>query len=287
MISTAATEGADAIILDLEDGCPIAEKETGRIFARDSILFLKENRIDVFVRVNSIETGLTQIDLQYIITSGLDGIVLAKTETEEDVRKTDQWIRQEEEKKGLVTGEITLIPLIETPMGLLNLQSIVGASSRIEAIGFGAGDFSREMGAGMGVTKLSPEEYFSMILFARSTIAVVARAHGIEAIDSPFFGLVIDLEGLKRESEKVRLLGFSGKQVIHPRHVTPVNEVFTPGKEEIDFARKVVMAYEEAKSKGLGATSLGGKMIDYGSYKRAKSLLAYFQLLEKKERKMD
>lgn len=124
-----------------------------------------------------------------------------------------------------------------------------------------------------------------MILFARSSIAVTARAFGIQAIDSPYFGLVIDLEGLRRESEKVRYLGFSGKQLIHPRHVAPVNEIFSPGKEEVEFAKKVVSAYEEARSKGLGATSLGGKMIDYGSYKRAESILNYVQLIEEKERK--
>ena len=285
MISTAVTEGADAIILDLEDGCPIAEKETGRIFARDSILWIKEYGIDVFVRVNSVETGLTELDLKYVVIPGLSGIVLAKTESEEDVREVDQWIKKREGEKKIGIGEIALIPLIETPRGLINLHSIISASRRIIAVGFGAGDFSREMGAGMGVTQLSPEEYFLMILFARSSIAITARAFGIQAIDSPFFGLVIDLEGLKKESEKVRYLGFSGKQLIHPRHVAPVNEVFSPRKEEVEFAKKVVIAYEEAKAEGMGATSLGGKMIDYGSYKRAENILSYVQLIEEKERK--
>jgi citrate lyase subunit beta/citryl-CoA lyase len=173
-----------------------------------------------------------------------------------------------------------LIALIETPKGILNIREIIDASPRVIAVGFGAGDFSREMGAGMGVTKLSPEEYFPMILHARSSMAVAARAAGVQAIDTPFFGLVIDLEGLAAEAQKVKLLGFSGKQLTHPRHVAAVNEAFSPAKDDVKFAKRVVDAYEEARAKGLGATTIGGKMIDYGSYKRAESLLSYAGAIE-------
>ena len=89
MINNATSEGADAIILDLEDGCPIAEKETGRVFARDSISMLKQHGLDVFVRVNSMETGLTATDIEYVVVPGLDGIMLAKTESQEDVTALD------------------------------------------------------------------------------------------------------------------------------------------------------------------------------------------------------
>jgi citrate lyase subunit beta/citryl-CoA lyase len=285
MITTATTEGADAVILDLEDGCPMAEKETGRVFARDSIPMLKEYGMDVFVRVNSLETGLTPTDLSYVITPGLDGIILAKTESKKDITTVDKLMKKEEQKWGIVPSSISLMALLETPKGILNLIEIIAASPRVIAIGFGAGDYSREMGAGMGVTKLHPEEYFPMVLLARSSIAMAARAAGIQAIDTPYFGLVIDLEGLQKEAEKVKLLGFSGKQLTHPRHVGPVNEVFSPAKDEVDFAKQVVAAYGEARAKGLGATSLGGKMIDYGSFKRAESLLSLAKAIEEKQRK--
>jgi citrate lyase subunit beta/citryl-CoA lyase len=285
MINTATTEGADAVILDLEDGCPMAEKETARIFARDSIPMLKEHGVDVFARVNSLETGLTATDISYVSVEGLDGIMLAKTESAEDVATVDGFLQEEEREKGLEPKGITLIALLETPKGILNVREIIGASERVIALGFGAGDFSREMGAGMGVTKLSPEEYFPMVLHARSSIAMAARAAGIQAIDTPFFGLLIDLEGLATESGKVKLLGFSGKQLTHPRHVAVVNEVFSPAEEEVDFAKRVVGAYGEGKAKGLGATTLGGKMIDYGTFKRAESLLALAEAIEKKDKK--
>jgi citrate lyase subunit beta / citryl-CoA lyase len=285
MIHSAKTEGADAIILDLEDGCPIAEKETGRVFARDSIPMLKEFGLDVFVRVNSLETGLTETDIDYVVVKGLDGIMLAKTESEEDILQAERLLKAEEDKKGLAPESVALMALIETPKGIMNIRDIIGASKRVVAVGFGAGDFSREMGAGMGVSKLSPEEYFPMVLYARSAMAVAARAAGIQAIDTPFFGLIIDLEGLAKESEKAKLLGFSGKQLTHPRHVDVVNQAFAPDKGDVAFAKRVVEAYEEARSKGLGATTIGGKMIDYGSFKRAESLLALSRAIEEKEKK--
>ena len=285
MIHNATTEGADAIILDLEDGCPIAEKETGRVFARDSIPMLKQHGLDVFVRVNSMETGLTATDIEYVVVKGIDGIMLAKTESKEDVQKIDKLLCKEEEKKGLDNKSVVLMALIETPRGIMNIREIIEASKRVVAVGFGAGDFSREMGAGMGVSKLSPEEYFPMVLYARSTMAVAARAAGIHAIDTPFFGLIIDLEGLAKEAEKAKLLGFSGKQLTHPRHVDVVNQVFAPALEDVVFAERVVDAYEEARAKGLGATTIGGKMIDYGSFKRAESLLALSRTIEEKEKK--
>jgi citrate lyase subunit beta/citryl-CoA lyase len=284
MIHNATTEGADAIILDLEDGCPMAEKETGRVFARDSISMLKQHGLDVFVRVNSMETGLTAMDIEYGVVPGLDGIMLAKTDSREDVRALDAMLEEQEKKKGILPGSVQVMALLETPKGILNIQEIIAASQRVVAVGFGAGDFSREMGAGMGVTKLSPDEYFPMVLHARSSIAMAARAAGIQAIDTPYFGLVIDLEGLTRESEKVKLLGFSGKQLTHPRHVDVANQVFSPAGADVAYAKKVVEAYEEARAKGLGATTLGGKMIDYGSFKRAESLLAFASAVAEKEK---
>ena len=284
MINNATTEGADAVILDLEDGCPMGEKETGRVFARDSISMLKQHGLDVFVRINSMETGLTGIDIGHVVVPGLDGIMLAKTEAQEDVRALDALLKEQEKKKGIAPGSVKMMALLETPKGILNIREIIAASPRMVAVGFGAGDFSREMGAGMGVTKLSPDEYFPMILHARSSIAMAARAAGIQAIDTPYFGLVIDLEGLRQESEKVKLLGFSGKQLTHPRHVEVANQAFTPARADVEYAKKVVEAYQEARDKGLGATTLGGKMIDFGSFKRAESLLTFASTIEERQK---
>lgn len=285
MITTAATEGGDAVILDLEDACPIAEKETGRIFARDSIPMLKEKDMDVFVRVNSFDTGLTEKDIDYVVVKGLDGVMLPKTESKGDILRLDRLLKVEEEKKGLALNSVVILPLLESPKGISTVSEIISGSQRVIGVSFGAGDYSREIGAGMGVTSLSPEEYFLMASHPRSCIALAARAAGIFAIDAPFFGLVIDLEGLFREARKVKLMGFTGKLLVHPRHVDSVNQVFSPSKEEIDFARRVIKAYEEAKAEGLGATSLGGRMIDYGSYRRALNLISISEKISEREKR--
>jgi citrate lyase subunit beta/citryl-CoA lyase len=285
MITTAATEGGDAVILDLEDACPVAEKETGRIFARDSIPMLEEKGIDVFVRVNSFDTGLTEKDIDYVVVKGLDGVILPKAESKEDIFRLDQLLKVEEEKKGLPLNSVIILPLLESPKGISAVSEIISGSQRVIGVSFGAGDYSREIGAGMGVTSLSPEDYFLMASHPRSCIALAARAAGIFAIDAPFFGLVIDIDGLIREAWKVKLMGFTGKLLVHPRHVDPVNQVFSPSKEEINFARRVIKAYEEAKAKGLGATSHGGRMIDYGSYRRALNLILNSEKISEKEKR--
>lgn len=283
MIIGALTEGEDAVILDLEDACPIGEKETGRVFARDSIPMLKDAGLDVFVRVNSFETGLTEQDIDAVVTERLDGIMLPKAESRGDIVRLDQLLREQEQNKRLDLNSISIIPLLETPKGVLAVSEIIAASPRVIGVSFGAGDYSREIGAGMGVTSLSPEEYALMTAHPRSCIALAARAAGVLAFDSPFFGLVIDIEGLVRESRRVKLMGLTGKMLVHPRHIAPVNQVFSPAPDEIEFAKRVITAIEEAQAKGLGATSLGGRMIDYGSYKRAVSLLAMHERIIERE----
>lgn len=284
MITTAATEAGDAVILDLEDACPIAEKETGRVFARDSVPMLKEKGIDVYVRLNSFDTGMTEEDIRYVVTEGLDGVMLPKSESKEDIASLDKLLGEEEKKKGL-KGNISILPLLESPKGISAVSEIIAGSPRVIGVSFGAGDYSREIGAGMGVTSLSPDDFFLMASHPRSCIALAARAAGVLAFDSPFFGLVIDIDGLLKETRKVKLMGFTGKLLVHPRHVDPVNQVFAPTKEEMDFAKKVIKVYEGAKAKGLGATSMGGRMIDYGSYRRALNLIRAAEKIAEKERR--
>ncbi len=284
MILSAATEGEDAVILDLEDACPLAEKETGRIFARDAIGTLKRHGLDVFVRVNSFDTGFTEQDLDYVVVEGLDGILLPKAESAEDIVRLDTLLTNYEARRGLSAQSLAIIALVESPRGIEAAPAIISASKRVIALAFGAGDYSRELGIGMGVTSLSPDDRFLMASHPRACIALAARAANVLALDTPFFGLVIDLDGLVHEARQARLVGFTGKLLVYPRHIAPVNQVFSPAAEELDLARKVIAAYEEARAKGLGATSLGGKMIDYGSYRRAASLVAMDERLAAKEK---
>jgi len=285
MIMRATGEMQDAIILDLEDAVPIAEKETARVFARDGIPILKSKGIDVFVRVNSLGTGMTQEDLKYVVGKGLDGIMLPKSEKREEIVKLDRLLRKEEEKKKLKPNSISIMPLLESPRGVLNAAEISRGSKRIVALGFGAGDFLRELGEGFAIARLSPDEYFPMILYARSRISIAARVADVPAIDTPFFGLLIDTEGLIRESSRVKLLGFKGKMLIHPRHIEPVNQVFSPSKEDVEFSKQMIAAYKEASAKGQGAASFGGRMIDYAMVSMGEDILVRAESIAEKEKR--
>jgi len=275
MIYKATTLNADAYILDLEDAVPMMDKETGRIFVRDSIEMLKEAGQTIFVRVNGLRTGLTFEDLRYAVQPGLDGIVIPKCEGKGDVRAVEKALAELEQERGMEAGAIKIMPLIETTRGLLNAAEIASASERIVALGFGAVDFTRELGT-------SPSKEGVEILYARSHLAVVARAHGLQAIDSPWLD-IMDMDGLKADAQMAKRLGFNGKMLIHPKQIELVNSVFTPSDEEVALARRIVEEFEEAKARGVGAISLDGMMVDEANYKQAKALLALVELIEERE----
>jgi citrate lyase subunit beta/citryl-CoA lyase len=131
----------------------------------------------------------------------------------------------------------------------------------------------REIGEGFTITKMTPDEYFPLLLYARSRISTAACAVGIPAIDTPYFGLLIDKAGLEREASKAKLLGFKGKMVTHPRHIDTVNRIFSPSEKDVEFSKKMVTAYKQAEAEGKGATVLDGKMIDIAMYNMGMDLI--------------
>ncbi len=281
MLMGSGKEGADAVITDLEDAVPIGEKETGRVFARDSISSIKADGADVFVRVNGVATGLTAEDIKVVVCKDLDGIMLPKTESKEDVLELDALIAKEEKDKGLKPDTLAIIPLLETAKGVLNAHEIAVSSKRVIALSFGAADFLRDLGR--SYTTVSTDE--SELLYPRSYISLAAKSAGILAVDTPFFGLIIDEEGLIRESKIALQLGFKGKMVIHPKHIRFVNQIFTPSSEDINYAERVIKTYEEAAARGLGAASLEGKMIDYATYRMAEELNLVNKVIAEKEKR--
>ena len=267
---------ADVIVIDLEDAVPVDDKETGRWFIRE---FLQKERgrseKTVFVRVNSVGSGLHVEDLEYSVWRGLDGIVLPKTESPEDVKRLEEELERLEEDRGIPRGSTVILPLIETAQGVEEAYRIASSSSRIIALSFGAGDFLRDLG--LDYASLSSDQH--ELLYARSRVAVAAAARGLQAIDTPFLGLIIDREGVEREAAIAKRLGYRGKYAVHPSHVPILNRVYTPAKREVEEARGIVEAYEEASRRGLGATTYKGRMIDYMNYRQAKRLLELARLL--------
>ena len=237
--------------------------------------------VDVRVRVNSLETGATADDLKVVVTDQLDGIMLPKSETREDILEISALLDEIEKEKG-IDKKIPLLPLLESPKGVINAYDIGTASDRVVGLGFGAGDFMRELGEGFTIAKMTPDEYFPVLLHARSSIATAACALGLMAIDTPYFGLLIDTEGLEREASKAKLLGFKGKMVTHPRHVENVNKVFSPSEEDVAFSQKMVDAYKDAESQGKGAAVLDGKMIDLAMYRMGMDVMGKAEVIRKK-----
>lgn len=277
MIQKAGSLAADAIILDLEDAVPMADKETALIFVRDSIEDLSIKGSAPLVRVNALTTGLTEEDLEWVVQKGLICVVLPKVESKEDILQMARLVDQQEKEKGIEPGSLALMPVLETARGVLNAYEVAKASQRIAAVAFGAIDFARDMGIA-----LSREG--AQLLYARSRIAISARAAGVLAIDTPWID-VADAEGLVQEAQMARQLGFRGKLLIHPTQIEPVNRVFSPSESEVEYAEKVVEAFQRAEARGLGAISLEGKMIDIANFRQAEELLSLAKAIAQKERR--
>lgn len=275
MIQKAGSLMADAIIFDLEDSVPAAEKETARVLVRDAIGELSAKDPAAFVRVNGLTTGLMEEDLNWVVQKGLAGVVLPKVESRDDISKMSRLMDQVECKKGIGPGSLALIPILETAIGVINAHGVSKSCQRVAAVAFGAVDFAREMG-------ITPSEDGAELLYARSRIAIGARAAGVQAVDSPWIN-VADMDGLVQQASAARRLGFRGKFLIHPRQIEPVNRVFSPTKEEVDLAERVTRAFRIAEARGLGVTAAEGTMIDRANFRQAEELLALHLAIVKRE----
>ncbi len=258
----------DILCYDLEDSVPLNEKAGARNLIRVNCKQARDRAASsVFVRINSIDSGLLKADLSGVIQKGVDGIVLPKTNDTHEVTEVTQILQELEEERMLEPGRITLIPSIETAKGVVNTYSISGADERVVAIVFGVFDFLHDM---------EIEDYgdMSSYYYARSKIAVDAKAAGISSIDA-IWQDVQDIEGLISDATGARKLGFSGKSLIHPSHIKPVREVFLPTSKQIEWAKKIVEALRKPMEggSGAGAINLEGKMIDAVHYKQAKAIL--------------
>jgi len=266
MLARAASAGADAIVIDLEDAVPLAEKKAARRQTRTALKTLADAGHTVFVRVNSIDSGLTRDDLMALVRRGLAGVVLPKAAHPQDLRDLDVLLREAEMANRVRPGDIATIPLIESPRALLRCEEIARASDRIVALSVGGEDYSAAMGiardpAGAGLAHL------------RHVVATVAAAYGLVPIDTPYADLR-DAKGLAAETRLVKVIGFKGKYVLHPDQVAAVNRIFTPSREEIAAARRTIAAAQEGVGRGAGAISLDGRMVDPPVVERAHRLLA-------------
>jgi len=264
----AALHGSDGVILDLEDSVHGSEKDAARLLVRNALRAVEFLGCERMVRINQIPLGLE--DLDEIVPESPDLILIPKVENSEQIIETDRRIAEIKSNYG-ITRPIWLMPILESALGIENAFSIAKASPQIVALTIGLEDYTTDL----GVVKTSTG---SESLYARQRVVNTARAAGVQAIDS-VFGDVGDLEGLRTWALNSRALGFEGMGCVHPTQIPVIHEAFAPSSAEIERARKIVAAYDEAQERGLGVVSLGSKMIDPPVVQRALKLMARAQAM--------
>jgi citrate lyase subunit beta/citryl-CoA lyase len=252
---------ADGVMIDLEDAVPLAEKDAARLLTASFLRTVRDRSREIFVRINALDTKYAEADLREVLPALPDGIRLPKADHPEVVEKLDTRLTEMEETLGLPIGSFTIIPSIESAVGILNVVETAAASRRIVALAFGAEDYTASMEIQRSKTG---EELFN----ARSRVVWAAKAAGVQAIDS-IFSDAGDMEGLRLETELVKRLGFTGKSLVNPRQIEVVHEVFRPKPQEIAEALEVMEAIARAREMGTGVISLRGRMIDAPVVKRA------------------
>lgn len=271
MVINGETFEADSLILDLEDAVSLEQKDAARILVRNAIKLLGFGTKEVIVRINSLGTPYWKDDLDEV--APLANLIMpTKINGPADILELDKYISAIEEKYGLKKNSVKLIPLIETAQGLENSYAIAASSPRVVALFLGAEDLTADLRCQR--TKEGTE-----ILYARCRLVSAARAAGIDVYDTPFTD-VDDEEGIVKDAEFAKSLGFSGKASISPRHLRAINEAFSPTQKEIDYAYQVIAASEYAKEHGRGAVSLFGKMIDKPIVMRAQQTIAMAEAIK-------
>jgi citrate lyase beta subunit len=279
MAGKALASAADAVFLDLEDAVAPDEKPGAREKIVRALRELDWRNRPTLYRANAPDTPYFYRDLVEIVEQAgdrLDVIMIPKVQRPEDLHVAAALLSQIESAVGLEVGKVKIEGQIESAEGLVNVDGIARATQRLTALHFGPGDFAaslrmplRSIGTMDEWDGVYPGHRFH---YAMQRIVVAARAAGLRAVDGPVADYR-DEEGLRESCLISRSLGFDGKWCIHPAQIEVVNEVFSPTEREIEWAKKVVKAYEEASAAGTGATSIDGQMIDAASIRMAQTTL--------------
>lgn len=265
-IAKIASLDTDAVILDLEDAVATSAKADAR---RKVAATLRQPAGDaaLWVRVNPVDTEFFAEDVRAVAGPGLAGIVLPKAQRAADLRQLDDLLSTAESAHPGVTPA-RILALVETAAGLRSASAIASASARVEALGFGAGDFSLDLGIDWPLEADHP-----LLTAARVELAVVSRAEGIGAPHDGAFPRHHDLDGLRAQAEFARSLGYSTKHAIHPGQVPVIRAAFRPSEQAIAHAERVCRAFEAAEADGRAAIAVDGVLVDYPVWHRARQVL--------------
>ena len=270
---------ADGFIFDLEDTVPPAEKANARAMAKEYIAKTPGDKS--WVRVNAVPSGYLHEDLaEFVGTPGLAGFVVPKQDSPGDVAAVDRMLAGIERRKGLAAGSTPIIVMIESASGVLSSFQIITAAKRVESVVYAGGE-DGDMNVSLGATWSSegPE-----MMFVRQFTFVAARAADIKCPLDGVFSNIRDLEGFKRDTMLSKRLGFRGRTVIHPSQIEAANQIYMPTAAEIDYATRVLKAFDEALARGTASTTVDGKLVDVAMAKTASNILALVRSIEDQNR---
>lgn len=265
MLSNSFIYKPDSIMFDLEDAVALKEKDSARLLVAHALQHPLYQEIETVVRVNPLDSEFGLLDLNAVVRAGVDVVRMPKTETAQDVVDMDNAITDIEKACGREVGSTKMLAAIESPLGITQANQIATASERLIGIALGAEDYVRNL-----KTERSPEGI--ELLFARCSILQAARAAGIQAFDTVYSNANNE-EGFLKEVALIKQLGFDGKSLINPRQIELLHNLFAPTQKDVDQAKRIIEAAEEAEKQGSGVVSLNGKMIDAPIIDRAKLVL--------------
>lgn len=273
-VDKAVDTAADVVIIDLEDAVPYSQKNETRPVVREKIL--KYHQRPVFVRVNALNSEFFQDDLNAVLVKELACIMVPKVDAADQIQEINRRLLKVEENKGVRPGSVAIMPLIESALAVENVFQIVTQRTdpeRLFTVAFGAADFALDMG--FEITKTGEE-----LCYPRARIAVACRAAGVAPpLDTPFMIDLKDFEALEADIKQARRYGFQGKLCIHPNQIDMCNRLFSPSKAEIQYARKVIQAFDAAEAGGSAAIQVEGKFIDYPVVERCRRILKISKLI--------
>lgn len=265
MISNSFIYKPDSVMFDLEDSVALREKDSARMLVSQALKHPFYKDIEKVVRVNALDSDFGVDDLNAVVRSGTDVVRLPKTDSAQDVLDMEKVIEDIEKDCNREVGSTKMLAAVESALGILNAKEIAFSSPRLIGIALGAEDYVKDL-----KTERSPDGI--ELLFARSTILHAARAAGIMAFDTVFSD-ANDEETFLKEAALIKQLGFDGKSLVNPRQIELLHNLYAPTQKEVDFAKKVIEASDEAVQKGSGVVSLNGKMVDAPIIERAQLVL--------------
>ncbi|MEC5166423.1 citrate lyase subunit beta/citryl-CoA lyase [Flavobacterium sp. PL11] len=281
LIESAANSKADALIFDLEDS---VQPNANKLLARNIIVNSSKNKkfdcFQKFVRLNEIETEFFLQDVLQLTEGNIDGFLLSKTNTKEDVQFLDSLLTSIEKERHLQLNTFSIIPILESALSIVNINEIAVSSKRIIALGFGSEDYVSDI---KGIRDFETNQSIS---FPRQLVPIVARAHKLEAIDAAYIH-VHDLDGLERHLEMGKILGYGGMWVLHPKQNEVVNKIFSPTDKEYHDSVEFLRLYEEAKRINKGVAIIEGKFVGPPLITKSNDIIARVELIERRKKEIN